>query len=169
MIVLRWCKAALVGGIGLFFFIVALNNLTDYNSNFQFVRHVLSMDDTFTGNSEMWRALHYTAVYHLFYGIIITTESTCSVICSYGAFRLFRASAGSLADFYHAKVVATVGVTLSLLLWLVAFLTIGGEWFLMWQSPHWNGQEAAFRMFGIEGLILVFLWQPDETAAQTTP
>ncbi len=64
--------------------------------------------------------------------------------------------------FYEAKIVATVGITLSLLLWLVAFLIVGGEWFLMWQSPHWNGQSSAFRMFGIDGLVLVFLWQSEE-------
>jgi predicted small integral membrane protein len=32
----------------------------------------------------------------------------------------------------------------------------------MWQSQKWNGQSAAFRMFGIDGLVLVFLWQPED-------
>jgi predicted small integral membrane protein len=27
----------------------------------------------------------------------------------------------------------------------------------MWQSKTWNGQEAAFRMFAIEGVVLVVL------------
>jgi predicted small integral membrane protein len=165
MIILRRCKGALVAAISFFFFIVALDNLTDYGSNFQFVRHVLSMDDTFPGNAEMWRALPYAPVYHLFYLTIILTESTCCAVCGYGAWRLFKASTQSAEAFYEAKVIASVGVTLSLMLWLVAFLTIGGEWFLMWQSEHWNGQAAAFRMFGIEGLILVFLWQPEDKPA----
>jgi predicted small integral membrane protein len=47
-----------------------------------------------------------------------------------------------------------------LLLWLVAFLTIGGEWFLMWQSHIWNGQEEAFRNFAVVGLVLLILMQP---------
>jgi predicted small integral membrane protein len=46
-------------------------------------------------------------------------------------------------------------------MWLVAFLTIGAEWFLMWQSKTWNGQEAAFRMFTVVGIILIFLALPD--------
>jgi predicted small integral membrane protein len=162
MLILRLCKAALVGAVGLFFFVVALDNLTDYGSNFQFVQHVLSMDDTFPGNAEMWRALHYPFIYHIFYISIILTESTCATLCCYGAYRLFKASQASPRVFYGAKIAATVGITISLLLWLVAFLIVGGEWFLMWQSPHWNGQSSAFRMFGIDALVLVFLWQ-DET------
>jgi predicted small integral membrane protein len=45
--------------------------------------------------------------------------------------------------------------------WLVAFLSVGGEWFLMWQSKIWNGQDAAFRMFACIGIILILLVLPD--------
>jgi predicted small integral membrane protein len=43
----------------------------------------------------------------------------------------------------------------------VAFLSVGGEWFLMWQSKNWNGQDAAFRMFTVVGIVLLFLVQQD--------
>ena len=43
----------------------------------------------------------------------------------------------------------------------IAFLTVGGEWFLMWQSPTWNAQDGAFRMFLAEGLILLLLLTPE--------
>jgi predicted small integral membrane protein len=46
-------------------------------------------------------------------------------------------------------------------MWLVAFLSIGGEWFLMWQSKMWNGQDAAFRMFAVVGVVLLLVAQPD--------
>ena len=26
-------------------------------------------------------------------------------------------------------------------------MAVGGEWFAMWQSDEWNGQDAAFRFF----------------------
>jgi len=42
-----------------------------------------------------------------------------------------------------------------MLQWLVAFEIVGAEWFLMWQSKTWNGQEAAFRMFMMEAVILL--------------
>jgi predicted small integral membrane protein len=38
---------------------------------------------------------------------------------------------------------------------------VGGEWFLMWQSKNWNGQDAAFRMFAVVGIVLLFLVQQD--------
>ena len=46
--------------------------------------------------------------------------------------------------FMRAKTPAVVGLTLGLLLYMVGFVTIGGEWFAMWQSATWNGQQKAF-------------------------
>jgi predicted small integral membrane protein len=31
----------------------------------------------------------------------------------------------------------------------------------MWQSHTWNGQDAAFRMFVVVGLVQLILLQPD--------
>ncbi|MFZ0744922.1 MAG: DUF2165 family protein [Terracidiphilus sp.] len=66
-----------------------------------------------------------------------------------------------VASYNAAKRVGIIALTLSLLMWLVAFLAVGGEWFLMWQSHIWNGQEEAFRMFLVAGLVLMVLLQPD--------
>jgi predicted small integral membrane protein len=41
-------------------------------------------------------------------------------------------------------------------------MTIGGEWFLMWQSETANGQQAAFRLVMIVTVILIYLVQIDE-------
>jgi len=38
---------------------------------------------------------------------------------------------------------------------------VGAEWFLMWQSHIWNGQEAAFRMFAVVGIVLLIVMQAD--------
>ena len=46
----RIAKMLLLAGVALFYTLVVFNNLTDFNSNYQFVRHVLSMDTTFPGN-----------------------------------------------------------------------------------------------------------------------
>jgi predicted small integral membrane protein len=46
-------------------------------------------------------------------------------------------------------------------MWLVAFLAVAGEWFLMWQSKTSNGQDAAFRMFTVIGVVLLLVAQPD--------
>ena len=46
LIALRISKAVLVLAIALFYTILVLNNVTDYGSNYEFVRHVLMMDST---------------------------------------------------------------------------------------------------------------------------
>jgi predicted small integral membrane protein len=43
----------------------------------------------------------------------------------------------------------------------IGFLAVGGEWFAMWQSQVWNGQQPAFRMFASILFVLIFVAQPD--------
>lgn len=157
----RSAKLLLLAGIALFYSLVVFNNVTDFDSNYQFVRHVLMMDSTFPGNHGLWRALQSPAVHRTFYVGIITWEFVTAILLWWAVAKLIRALRGS-SDFFNAgKRVAIMALTLSMLMWLVAFLTVGAEWFLMWQSRNWNGQEAAFRMFVVVGLVLLILLQPD--------
>jgi predicted small integral membrane protein len=41
------------------------------------------------------------------------------------------------------------------------FFAIGGEYFAMWQSKTWNGQEGAFRIATTMLAALVFVSLPD--------
>ncbi len=162
---IRLSKAALVASSALFLLIVVFNNLTDYDSNFQFVRHVLGMDTTFPGNQGMWRAINSPAIHHAFYASIILWEFAAGVMLTVGAWKLWQARSASAAVWQQTKSLAIAGLTLSMLQWFIAFITVGGEWFLMWQSSTWNGQNAAFRMFAVLALILVFLNQRDDELA----
>jgi predicted small integral membrane protein len=158
----RLAKIALVATIGVFLLIVVFNNLTDYGSNYAFVHHVLAMDTTFPGNGELWRAINSVPVYHAFYASIILWEAAACVLILAGAWRLYRTRSESAAAFNRAKNLAIAGLTLNLLQWLVAFTIVGGEWFLMWQSKSWNGEEAAGRMFTMVGITLLFVNTRDE-------
>jgi predicted small integral membrane protein len=144
-----------------FYSLVVLNNTTDYNSNYQFVRHVLMMDSTRSGNGGMWRALNSPAWHVSFFISIILWETFTTIFCWWGGVNLARALRGTAGAFNQAKRVAIIALTCALLMWLVAFLSIGGEWFLMWQSKTWNGQDAALRMFTVIGIVLLFVAQPD--------
>lgn len=159
--ILRAAKTSLVFAIALFYSFVVLNNLTDYDSNFQFIRHVLMMDSTFPGNHGMWRAINGPAWHTLFYISIIAWECVTMILCWWGGLRLAISLKQNAKAFCQAKNVAIAGLTLSLLMWLVAFLSVGGEWFLMWQSKTWNGQEAAFRMFTVVGIVFALLVMPE--------
>jgi len=158
---LRVCKVLLVFSVATFYTLVVLNNTTDYNSNYQFVRHVLMMDSTFPGNHGMWRAINSPAIHTAFYISIIAWEALTMILCWWGGARM-AAAIGSAEAFGRAKNLAIVALTLSLLQWSVAFLSVGGEWFLMWQSRSWNGQDAAFRIFTVIGIVLLLVALKDE-------
>ena len=61
-----------------------------------------------------------------------------------------------------AKKLLALGLSLGVLLWFTLFIAIGGEWFLMWQSKNWNGQNNAFLLCICFLLFLIYLNQPDE-------
>jgi predicted small integral membrane protein len=157
----RAAKILLLAGIAFFYLLVVFNNLTDFDSNYEFVRHVLTMDTTFPGNHGMWRALPAHRLHLAFYLGIIGWESANTILLWWGVVRMLRALKSPSKTFNTAKSVPVLALTLSMLMWLVAFLSIGAEWFLMWQSHVWNGQEAAFRMFTVVGMVLLIVLQPD--------
>ena len=157
----RTAKMLLLAGVALFYAIVVFNNITDFDSNYQFVRHVFMMDTTFPGNHGLWRALPEPGLQLAFYLSIIAWEFVTCILLWWAVAKLARALRQPAADFNLAKRIPIVALTLSLLMWLVAFLDIGGEWFLMWQSHIWNGQEAAFRNFAVVGIVLLILLRPD--------
>jgi predicted small integral membrane protein len=163
----RLSKCALLAAIAFFYSLVVFNNLTDYESNHQFVQHVLNMDTTFPGNHGMWRAIPSERVQTLFYVSIITWEFITATLCWWGVTRLLQARKGSAAFFQKSKSLAIGALTFGCLMWFVAFISVGAEWFLMWQSRTWNGQEAAFRMFATLGIVLIYLAMPDPDLEST--
>jgi predicted small integral membrane protein len=151
---LRLCKIIITSLSSVFLLVVVFNNLTDPNSNYQFVRHVLSMDTTFPGNAPL--------IHKAFYASIIGWEALCCILIGAGALRLWKARRAPAAEWKKAKGLASLGLTAGLVQWYFAFMTVGGEWFLMWQSKIWNGQDAAFRLFAFMGLSLLILNQADD-------
>lgn len=158
---IRLCKIALLAVTALFLLLVVFNNVTDYQSNFNYVEHVLSMESTFEGNKAMWRAITSPTIHHLFYWTIILWEAVACALISWGTWKLWQTRGADAATFRRAKTVAIVGLVVSMIQWYLAFLTVGAEWFLMWQSRVWNGQDAAARMFMVMGLILIFVYMKD--------
>jgi predicted small integral membrane protein len=82
----------------------------------------------------------------------------------WGLARLLGRINSPAAEFHRAKSTAIIALTLGCMLWFLAFIDVGGEWFLMWQSKTWNGQDAAFRMFVMLALTLIYLTFPEHEA-----
>ncbi len=161
MLMTRDAKAVMTLGLGLFAFLVTFNNITDYGSNFAFVQHVLSMDTTFPGNALMYRSITTPALWHVGYWIIIFGEGLCCVLLLIGAASLWRARRQPAAEFERAKRWMIAGATVGFMVWFFGFMVIGGEWFVMWQSKTWNGQEAAFKFYMAILGVLIFVNQRD--------
>jgi predicted small integral membrane protein len=159
---LRLSKIIVTALSSVYLLVVVFNNLTDPDSNYQFVRHVLSMDTTFPGNAAMYRAIQAPILHKAFYASIIGWEALSCALIGAGALRLWKARSAPAAEWRKAKGLASLGLTAGLVQWYFAFMTVGGEWFLMWQSKTWNGQDAAFRLFAFMGISLLFLNQPDD-------
>lgn len=140
--------------------LVALNNIMDYSTNFQFVRHVLEMDTTFRGNPLGWRALHWEPLHHAAYALIIGVELAAGLLAGLAAVRMMTGR-DHPERFRRGKAVGVVALAFGSLLWLVGFEVIGGEYFMMWQSPSWNGQESAFRFLVVCLLGMIFLGQDE--------
>lgn len=134
---IKYSKIVLVWSVALFATLVGFNNLTDYGSNYGFVFHVLKMDTTFPDNNLMWRAIESPFIHHTAYILIISVEAIVALLCWVGGWRLLRAVKGA-DNFNEAKDIAILGLTLGMPLWFTGFITVGGEWFVMWQSKIWN-------------------------------
>jgi predicted small integral membrane protein len=79
-----------------------------------------------------------------------------------GAAQLVHRLRADAASFNRAKRFAIAGLTLGFLLWQVGFMSIGGEWFGMWQSKEWNGVPSAFRFVITIIAVLIFVAMPDQ-------
>ena len=162
MLVTRLAKIALIAAIAAAATLVAFDNITDYGTNFAFVWHVLSMDTIFPTSATRYRALTSPLLHHAAYALIIAAEALTAALCWIGAVALLRARRASAAAFNRAKAFAVAGLTLGFLVWQFGFMTIGGEWFGMWQSPHWNGVPSAFRFAMVVIAVLIFVALPDQ-------
>jgi predicted small integral membrane protein len=161
MIETRFAKLVMVASLALFAAIVTFDNIFDYGANFQFVRHVLSMDTTFHDSAIMYRAITSPVLWNLAYGIIILGEGLTAVAFIAGAAALWRHRRASAAVFHRAKRPVVIGAAVGFLVWFTGFMVVGGEWFAMWQSQTWNGQQAAFRFYLTLLGVLIFVNQPD--------
>ena len=164
----RFAKTAMVACLALFAALVTCNNLLDYGANFAFVQHVLRMDTVFPGSPLRWRAIDLPLLWHLAYALIILGEGVTAVLLARGAWALWRARRRSARVFNQAKQWALAGVLAGFCVWFLGFMVVGAEWFLMWQSSQWNGQESAFRFCITLLAVAIFVNQPDTGLAQRT-
>jgi predicted small integral membrane protein len=160
----RRAKIVMTLGLALFAFLVTFTNLVDYGANYPFVQHVLSMDTTFRSPATAGRAITAPWAWTAAYGLIIAGEALTCLLFLAAGWRLFLARNAPALRFNRAKSLVHLAATAGFLVWFVGFMAIGGEWFQMWQSETWNGQESAFRFYATILLVLIYVALPDDEA-----
>lgn len=148
--------------IGLYMLLVCINNITDYDANFQFVSKVSGMEDIFSKAKNGWRAVNSLILQHIFYMFIIIWEIVVTILVALGVTRMARTFKGETTDFKNSGKPLRIGLFLGVMLWFTIFVSLGGEWFLMWQSKIWNGQNTAFMLTICFLLFLIYQNQPDD-------
>ena len=169
MLIVRVAKTAMVAAIATFATLVAFGNITDYDTNFVFVQHVLSMDSVFPSSAITYRAITSPALHHAAYAVIIAAEALIAALCWIGAVALLRQLRAPAAVFNRAKKWSIAGLTLGFLVWQFGFMTVGGEWFGMWQSAKWNGVPSAFRFAMVIVAVLIFVVMRDDEIDGRSP
>lgn len=160
-LLIRTSKILMVAGIGCLSLMVAANNILDYQSNLLFVQHVMSMDTVFPGNVLKSRAITEPLLHSTVYASIILWEFGVAILCLSGVLQLLKHLKSDAPRFNKAKSLSILGLSAGFALWFFGFMVVGGEWFCMWQSPDWNGQESAFRFVVCIVLVLIYIVQND--------
>jgi predicted small integral membrane protein len=162
MILIRVSKIVILFSVAALFLMTFINNLADYNSNFNYVQNILRMNSLYPGNTLLGRAIDNDSVHHLVYWAIMGIEGTVSVLVSLGGVQLVRHLRGSAQEFNSSKGVAALGFGLGLFLMVFGFMVVGGEWFMMWQSEKWgSGLNSAARVVLVTGIAYLSLLMPD--------
>ena len=161
MIEARIAKTVMVGSLAAFALVVACDNLADYDSNYEFVRHVLSMDTTFPGNALLYRRVTSPVLWQAAYALIILGEGLTGAVLAMATVIFCRHLRSDADRFARGSRFVFIGAGLGFLVWFFGFMVVGGEWFQMWQSPTWNGQQAAFRFYMTILAVLIFVNQKD--------
>lgn len=161
MLITRLTKIVMCLALAVFCLLVTFDNLTDYATNYLFVQHVLDMDTTVPNNDLMYRAITNPLVWKIGYALIIAAEGVTGTLFLIGSWHLWQARTAPGATFNRAKAYAIAGALFAFLVWFFSFMVIAGEWFAMWESKTWNGQEAAFRFYMTVLAVLILLNQPD--------
>src|SRR5215468_7203951 len=124
MLIMRLAKVAVVAALACYALLVAYNNVVDYGSNYEFVRHVLSMDTTFPGNALMHRAIADESVWRLAYALIIGTEALTGCLLGVGALALLGRLRAPAEAFNRAKAWAIAGMAIGFALWFFGFMVV---------------------------------------------
>lgn len=149
-------KSIIVLSIGILFFIIALGNILNYETNFVYLKHIMQMDTLLDSNNQLYRAIDNPFIHHLTYIFIIACQCVVTLWLLYtGANCVLQIK--NREQFMRHKNYAILGLTFAVMLYGFVFFTIAGEWYMSWQSPFWNAARASFPFLTYIFLALMYV------------
>lgn len=153
---MRAVASATVAMLAAYYLVVAFDNVTNPASNWAFIQGVISGDGVPADSGFAWRFTEATWFQVAVYVAVIAGEGVAGVLLAVGAVRGWRsrAEAGAWGE---SQVPTVVGAGLGLGVFFLGFITIGGNWWVMYLNDDWNGLTPAFQNSVMTVLTLLFV------------
>jgi predicted small integral membrane protein len=161
MMMERALKIFLTGGVAVLCALIVAGKRPRSGDEFVVRAARLQHGYNLTASAMANHALAIPALWRIGFWLIVLGEGLTAILFALGTVELLRARKFKARDFHHAKRFVFAGAGCGFPVWFIAFLAVGGEWFAMWQSQVWNGQQPAFRILASILLVLIFIAQTD--------
>jgi predicted small integral membrane protein len=152
--VVRCVVSGLVLMTATYYLLVAFDNITNPASNWVFVKGVLSGDGTPPNDGFEWREIHTSWFHVIAYVGVITGETLTGLSLAAAGFIGLR-RAGSAPQWAATQRLTLLGCTIGLLVFFFGFISVGGNWFIMYLNGKWNGLEPAFQNSAMTAFTLL--------------
>lgn len=158
---IRLLKAMLVVGCASLLFLAFVGNIFAYDVNFDYIKHIMSMDDIPKHPFLSWRAVYNPFYFHICYISIIAIEGIASLLLLIGVYHIINNLKKDPLEFSKSIQWSQIGLLLSLVLYSLLFFMVGGEWYSSWQSSHWNAKSASMPFIMLLGITFLIISQKE--------
>ncbi|MFY9332075.1 MAG: DUF2165 domain-containing protein [Candidatus Nanopelagicales bacterium] len=143
-----------------YYLVVGFDNITNptnpNGSNWPFVQGVLSGDGVPADSGFEWRFIDATWFQAAGYVMIMTLETVTGILLLIGGLLGLRRS-GATVSWGKAQRWTYAGGTVGLTVFFFGFITVGGNWFIMYLNSKWNGLAPAFQNSVMTALTMIFV------------
>ncbi len=163
---IRYVKVIIVITMGLFFAMIALNNLTDLETNLTYTHGIISM--SWINNAKVhWRAIENPIWSHIAYGAIVFWQIITSLYCWIGAAVMLKHIHKDTQKFAQAKRFALIGLTMGFTFFMIGFVVIASEWFYMFETELNNVVVKALLLASLIISCMAFIFSSTNENAIT--
>lgn len=140
----RRFASVLVAMTAAYYLVVAVDNVTNPSSNWVFVQGVVSGDGVPPDSGFEWRFVDATWFQVVVYVMIIVGEAVAGAVLAVAAVSGWRTSADAIG-WQRGQRLTLLGTAIGLGVFFLGFVTIGGNWWVMYLNSSWNGLQPAFQ------------------------